>query len=52
MKSYNITFVTNSEQSKPYSKTVNADNAKEAKLILRADTQIPARFILTCKAVK
>jgi hypothetical protein len=49
MNTYNITFVTNSEQASPYTKAIEADNAKEAKAELRNEAQIPARFILSCK---
>ena len=49
MNTYNITFVTNSVQAKPFTKSIKADSAKEAKTELRSEAQIPARFILSCK---
>ena len=49
MNTYNMKFVTNSEQEIPYTKTIKADNAKDAKSELRSEAQIPTRFILSCK---
>ena len=49
MSTYNITFVTNSEQATPFTKSVEAGNAKEARDEIRNEAQIPARFILSCK---
>lgn len=49
MDTYNITFVTNSEQATPFTKSIEADSAKEAKEDLRNEAQIPTRFILSCK---
>ena len=49
MTTYNIAFVTNSEQATPFTKSVEADNAKEARSEILNEAQIPARFILSCK---
>ena len=52
MNTYNITFVTNSEQETPFTKSIEADSSKEAKAELRNEAQIPARFIRSCKKLK
>lgn len=49
MTTYNIAFVTNSDQATPFTKSIEANSAKEAKDELRSEAQIPARFILSCK---
>jgi len=51
MKTYEITFITSSSQAVPYSKEIKANNPAEAKNDLRAEAQIPARFILSCKKI-
>lgn len=48
MDTYNITFITNSEQATPFHKSIEAETAKEAKNEVRNEAQIPARFILSC----
>ena len=52
MKAYTITFITSSDQANSFTKTVEANSAADAKLELRSEAQIPARFILSCKLAK
>jgi hypothetical protein len=51
-KTYNITFITNSEQLSPYTKVVISDSASEARDEIMSCAQIPARFIKSCKRIK
>jgi hypothetical protein len=52
MKTYNIKFVTNSEQKEPFTETVQANSAKEARKEICCQAQIPDRFIIACKLAK
>jgi len=52
MKTYIIKFVTNSEQKEPFTETVQAESAKEARARIRSEAQIPDRFIIACKLAK
>jgi hypothetical protein len=51
MKTYNIKFITNSEQKEPFAELFQAESAREARARARCEVQIPARFILSCEVV-
>jgi len=51
MKTYNITFITNSEQKEPFTELFQAESAREARARARCEVQIPARFILSCEVM-
>jgi len=51
MKTYNIKFITNSEQKEPFTYLFKAESAREARVMARCKAQIPARFILSCEVM-
>lgn len=46
MNTYNLTFTTSSNQEKAFTTQVRAKTMRDAIETLRADAQIPVRFIL------